>query len=159
MDEIKYLLNDIKKELNQIKEEMNLSNIKNETLYNEIHTKVDIICNCDPINNTNKSKQDNGTIKKPDTKITFFKKSFKENINEFINILYTQEDLDKYMEHDDVKSKNTQTDKIKKLADIIYKEVVNKTGNTEYKLQLTSIHKEYVKKLSEPEMIKTDEEN
>lgn len=155
MEDIKSILQEIKMDILQLKEEMNISNIKNETLYNEIHTKVDIICNFESTGKSIK-KQEKSLTKKPDTKITYFKKEFKKDIQIFINKLYTQNDIDTCMNHDDVKSKNTQTDKIKKLADIIYKDVVN--VNIEYKQQLTNIYKDYVKKLTEPEIINTEDE-
>lgn len=139
------------KELNKLKEEFNnykeyTDNIVtvNTTLVqeiaNQINTKIDILCNIENVSNPNKT-----AVKKTKvlTKTAFFKEKLKTNINEFLDILYTEDELNELYKNPEVSSKKTENTKKTKIIDLLYNNI---TKNDEEKhSKLKSLYEEYKK--------------
>ena len=152
------------KELNKLKQEFNsykeyTDNIVSvntnlvQEIANQINTKIDILCNIENSTNVNSSK--NITKKnKSLSKTAFFKDKLKVNMNEFINVLYTEEDKKKLYDDEEVKSKKTETTKKNKIIDILYNNI---TKNDEEKNnKLKSLYEDYKKNIDE-ESVNSDE--
>jgi len=152
------------KELNKLKQEFNsykeyTDNIVSvntnlvQEIANQINTKIDILCNIENSTNVNSSK--NITKKnKSLSKTAFFKDKLKVNMNEFINVLYTEEDIKKLYDNEEVKSKKTETTKKNKIIDILYNNI---TKNDEEKNnKLKSLYEDYKKNIDE-ESVNSDE--
>jgi len=152
------------KELNKLKQEFNsykeyTDNIVSvntnlvQEIANQINTKIDILCNIENSTNVNSSK--NITKKnKSLSKTAFFKDKLKVNMNEFINVLYTEEDIKKLYDDEEVKSKKTETTKKNKIIDILYNNI---TKNDEEKNnKLKSLYEDYKKNIDE-ESVNSDE--
>lgn len=152
------------KELNKLKQEFNsykeyTDNIVSvntnlvQEIANQINTKIDILCNIENSTNVNSSK--NTTKKnKSLSKTAFFKDKLKVNMNEFINVLYTEEDIKKLYDDEEVKSKKTETTKKNKIIDILYNNI---TKNDEEKNnKLKSLYEDYKKNIDE-ESVNSDE--
>ena len=75
-------------------------------------------------------------------------------MNEFINVLYTEEDIKKLYDNEEVKSKKTETTKKNKIIDILYNNI---TKNDEEKNnKLKSLYEDYKKNIDE-ESVNSDE--
>jgi hypothetical protein len=145
------LMTAIYKELSEIQNTNNLINSKFEQLSFELHTKIDILCNFKP---AQKGSSDSDSKKKVPSKPIYIKDIIKNNKEEYINILYTQEEYDNcvdIIEQKNIKGKKTDEEKLKQLIEHIYKEVIN--ANTNYKTKATQLHNDYKKKYSEPVVI------
>ena len=110
-----------------------------QEIANNIDIKLDILCNLDNTNaSTNKAQ-----VKKSKSisKSAFFKNKLKENINEYIDILYTEDEIKELDNHTDVKNKKTQLLKKNKIIDLLY---INITKNDAQKnTKLKNIYDEY----------------
>lgn len=140
----KDLLNTIHKEILDIKNNNDLLNSKLEQLCIELNTKIDILCNFKPA--MQKSITITENKKKIPSKPIFIKEKIKENKDEFLDILYTQEDYDKcvvIINSKNAKTKKSEDDKLKQVIDLLYKDVIN--VNPEYKAKLTKIHNDFKK--------------
>lgn len=151
-------LNKLKTEFNTYKEYTdNIVSINTslvQEVANQINTKIDILCNIENSvtnNNTNKS-----TVKKNKslTKSAFFKDKMKNNIKEFVNILYTESELDELNNNPEVKSKKTDNTKKNKIIDILYNNITK--NNEEMHNKLKALFEDY-KKNSDNESIASDE--
>lgn len=141
------ILENIYKEILELKNNTNLVNSKFEQLNIELNTKIDILCNFKP---AQQKSQNENTKKKAPFKPVYIKERIKENKDEFIDVLYTQEEYDKCVE--EIETKNTKTnktekEKLKQVIDLLYKDVINK--NDIYKKEATKIHNEFKKKFLE----------
>lgn len=141
MDKILEKLNKIEIEFDNYKKYTESIILVNTTLIQEIATnidvKLDILCNLD---NTTSAKPQ---VKKAKSisKSAFFKNKLKENMNEYINILYTENDIKELYSHDDVKNKKTEPLKRNKIIDLLY---INITKNDAQKnTKLKNIYDEY----------------
>lgn len=146
------LMETIYKLLNEIKSDINLTNSKYEQLSNELHTKVDILCNFKPAQQ--KNTNDGDSKKKPPTKPVYIKDQIKNNKDEYLDKLYTQEEYDKYFKIIEDKNKNgkkTEEEKFKQFIDLLYKEVIN----SKYKDEATNIHNEFKKEFKKESIIET----
>ena len=133
------LMENIYLEMKEIKDSLNLTNSKFEQLNAELHTKVDILCNFKPANQKNNS--DNSVKKVKITKLTYIKDSIKKDKNAFLDKLYTQEEYDvcaKTIEEKKLNSKKTEEEKLKQVADLLYKNIIN----VSYKEMATSLYNE-----------------
>jgi len=151
------LMEAIYKELNEIKDNNNLINSKFEQLSIELNTKIDILCNFKP---AQKNTTDGDSKKKAPSKPIFIKDKIKNNKDEFLDILYTQEEYNncsEVIEQKNIKGKKTEDEKLKQLVEYIYKEVIN--ANAEYKAKATQIHNDFKKKYAEPIVIDQSELN
>ena len=154
------------KELNKLRDDMKHLILVNTSLVqeiaNQINTKIDILCNIENVNSNAKVSQN----KKVLTKTMFFKSELKKDINKYINILYSQEDLDGLYNNPEVKSKKTELQKKNKIIDLLYIQITK--NNLENNLEnpqggkmislnekLKIIYEEYKKNLN----INSDDDN
>lgn len=141
------ILENIYKEILELKNNTNLVNSKFEQLNIELNTKIDILCNFKPAQQKN---QNENNKKKVPFKPAYIKERIKEDKDEFIDILYTQEEYDKCVEeieNKNSKTKKTEKEKTKQVIDLLYKDIINK--NDIYKKEATKIHNEFKKKFLE----------
>ena len=150
------LIESIYSELSGLKNENIIINSKIEQLYIELNTKIDILCNFKPAQQKNTNASD--TKKKPLSKQIYIKEKIKENKDEYIDLLYTEQEYLhclEIIEKKNIKSKKTEEEKQKQLNDYLYKEIIN--INSEYKKTLTKIYNEYKKKFAEPNVIEKED--
>lgn len=160
IDDLVNKINQLTEDFNKFKTTIDDIIIMNTTLVqeiaNQINTKMDILCNLE----TNSTASTKPTSKKNKalTKPAFFKDKMKVNINEFLNILYTHEEINKLYDHADVKSKKTETAKQNKIIDLLYSSV---TKDTEKNNKLKDLFDNYKKNMDsiydEEEETKGDE--
>jgi hypothetical protein len=148
LDQIIKELNKLKQEFNSYKEYTdNIVSVNTnlvQEIANQINTKIDILCNIENSTNVNSTKSSTKKNKSL-SKTAFFKDKLKANINEFINVLYTEDEIKKLYEHDDVKSKKTETTKKNKIIDLLYNHI---TKNDEEKHnKLKALYEDYKKNI------------
>ncbi len=142
INQINQLSNDFNKYKNTVDDIIIMNTTLVQEIANQINTKIDILCNMNNINN--KTNKTTGNKKgKSLTKTSFFKDKMKININEFINILYTQEELDELQNNPDVKIKKTEASKKTKIIDLLYANITKKDENKHNKLK--ELFEEYKK--------------
>lgn len=138
LDEILNKLNLIEENFNKHKITVDDIILMNTTLVqeiaNQINTKMDILCNLDTNTNVN-NKQTISKKNKALSKTSFFKDKMKNNIKEFINILYNEEELNELYNHPDVKSKKTESSKKTKIIDLLYNNITKNDENKSNKLK------------------------
>lgn len=136
IDDIIIKLNQLTEDFNKFKNTIDDIIIMNTTLVqeiaNQINTKIDILCNLETSSNTSAkpATKKNKALSKP----AFFKDKLKANLNEFIDILYTQDEIDELYNNTEVKSKKTETTKKNKLIDLLYA-LVTKDNDKNKKLK------------------------
>ncbi len=143
MDKILERLTKLEEEISNYKKYTESVILVNTTLIQEISNaidiKLDILCNLDNVNASNNKAQ----VKKSKaiSKSAFFKNKLKENMNEYVDILYTEDEIKELYKHDDVKIKKTELLKKNKIIDLLY---VNITKNDAQKnTKLKNIYDEY----------------
>jgi hypothetical protein len=143
MDKIIEKLNKLEAELNNYKTYTESVILVNTTLIQEIangiDVKLDILCNLDNSNTSANKTQ----VKKSKAllKSAFFKNKLKENINEYINILYTEDEIKDLYSNDEVKVKKTETLKKNKIIDLLYVNITKHDAQKNTKLK--NIYNEY----------------
>jgi hypothetical protein len=143
MEKILEKINKLEAELENYKKFTESVILVNTTLVQEIANgidiKLDILCNLDNSNaSANKAQVKKSKVV---SKSAFFKNKLKENINEYIDILYTEDEIKDLYSHDDVKVKKTELLKKNKIIDLLY---VNITKNDAQKnTKLKNIYDEY----------------
>lgn len=148
LDQIIKELNKLKQEFNSYKEYTdNIVSVNTnlvQEIANQINTKIDILCNIENSTNVNSTKTSTKKNKSL-SKTAFFKDKLKANINEFINVLYTEDEIKNLYDHDDVKSKKTETTKKNKIIDLLYNHI---TKNDEEKHnKLKALYEDYKKNI------------
>jgi hypothetical protein len=148
LDQIIKELNKLKQEFNSYKEYTdNIVSVNTnlvQEIANQINTKIDILCNIENSTNVNSTKTSTKKNKSL-SKTAFFKDKLKVNINEFINVLYTEDEIKNLYDHDDVKSKKTETTKKNKIIDLLYNHI---TKNDEEKHnKLKALYEDYKKNI------------
>jgi hypothetical protein len=139
------------KELNKLKEEFN--NYKEYTdnivtvntslvqeIANQINTKIDILCNIENSTNINKTSSKKSKVL---TKTAYFKEKLKSNLNEFIDVLYTEDELKELYKNSEVSSKKTENSKKTKIIDLLYNNITKNDEDKHDKLK--SLYEEYKK--------------
>lgn len=142
---IKKELAEIKKELKENKkytEQVILNNTTSvEQLSNAIEVKLDLLCNA-----TNKTASKTASkTNKALSKAAFFKKIVKEDINKYVDILYTQENVDNLYEDETVKAKKTTSQKLTRVVELLYT-YINK-NNIDKANKIKELYDEYKKNL------------
>jgi hypothetical protein len=143
MDKIIEKLNKLEAELNNYKTYTESVILVNTTLIQEIangiDVKLDILCNLDNSNTSANKTQ----VKKSKAllKSAFFKNKLKENINEYVNILYTEDEIKDLYSNDEVKVKKTETLKKNKIIDLLYVNITKHDAQKNTKLK--NIYNEY----------------
>ena len=109
---------DYKKEIEQV---MVYNTVEVQTIATEMGAKIDIMCNIDKPNTSN-AKIPTKTNKIL-SKNAFFKDKLKKNMNEYVDILYTESDINELKNHTDVLNKKTDILKKNKIIDILYNNI------------------------------------
>lgn len=147
LDEVLNKLNQLTDDFNKYKNTIDDIIIMNTSLVqeiaNQINTKIDILCNLENINTNTKQSATKKT--KSLSKTSFFKDKLKNNINEFVNILYTEDELNELYEHPDVKSKKNESTKKNKIIDLLYNNITKKDEIKHSKLK--ELFEEYKKNM------------
>ncbi len=113
------------------------------TIANNIELKIDLLLNADKILTQQKTAS---TGKKVKSKSAFFKEKIKENKDVYLNVLYTNEDIDILMELAEVKSKKEGLNRISKMSEFLYKQI---TGDASKLAKLNEIYEDYKRELSD----------
>ena len=93
----------------------------------KINTKIDILGNLENSTNANKTVTKKNKIL---TKTAYFKEKLKINLNEFIDVLYTEDDINELYKNSEVVSKKTENSKKTKIIDLLY----NKSDISNYQI-------------------------
>lgn len=141
-NQINQLVVDFNKYKNSIDDIIVMNTALVQEIANQINVKIDILCNMNNANTKN-SKTSNNKKAKSLTKTSFFKEKMKTDINEFLDILYTQEELDELQNHPDVKIKKTESSKKTKIIDLLYTNITKKDESKHNKLK--ELFEEYKK--------------
>jgi hypothetical protein len=104
-----------------------------------IDIKLDIICNS--INTKSTANKTQVKKTKVVSKLAFFKKKLKENINEYIDVLYTEDEINDLYSRDDVKVKKTELLKKNRIIDLLYENITKNDAKKNTKLK--NIYDEY----------------
>ena len=118
--EIVKLLKQMSKDLEQIKENVDalmLTDRKSDDMYKTLNAKLDLFKNLDLDSRENLT--DTKSDKKP-TKPSFFKKIFLEEPDKYLNILYTQDEIDTLYANEEVTKKKKDSEKANKVANLLY---------------------------------------
>lgn len=118
--EIVKMLKQISKDLEQVKENVDalmIADGKSIDMYKTLNAKLDLFKNLDLDSRENLT--DSKTDKKP-TKPSFFKKIFLEEPEKYLNILYTQDEIDALYSNEDVLKKKKDAEKANKVANLLY---------------------------------------
>lgn len=117
----KHIESSISEYKKQIEQVMIHNSIEVQTIATEMGAKIDIMCNIEkPATSSTKTSAKTSKIL---TKNAFFKDKLKKNINEYIDILYTEDDINELKNHPDVLSKKTDILKKNKIIDILYNNI------------------------------------
>ena len=147
LEEVINKLNQLTEDFNKYKNTIDDIIVMNTTLVqeiaNQINTKIDILCNIENLNTNTKANTTKKT--KSLSKTSFFKDKMKTNIKEFINILYTEEELNELYNHPDVKTKKTDSTKKNKIIDLLYNNITKKDEIKHTKLK--ELFEEYKKNM------------
>jgi len=117
----KYIENAISEYKKEIEQVMVYNTVEVQTIATEMGAKIDIMCNIDRPNVT--STKTTNKVNKILTKNAFFKDKLKKNMNEYIDILYTENDINELKNHADVLNKKTDILKKNKIIDILYNNI------------------------------------
>ncbi len=147
INKINKLTDDFNKYKNTVDDIIIMNTTLVQEIANQINTKIDILCNASSNNKT--SKTTNAKKPKSLTKTSFFKDKMKSDINSFINVLYTQEELDELYNNDDVKIKKTEASKKTKVIELLYSNITKKDENKHSKLK--ELFEEYKKNIDNSE--------
>lgn len=159
IDDIINKLNQLTDDFNKFKNTIDDIIIMNTTLVqeiaNQINTKIDILCNLETSSTTSSkpAPKKNKALSKP----AFFKDKLKVNLNEFLDILYTQNDIDELYNNTEVKSKKTETTKKNKLIDLLYTMVTKDNDKNKKLKDLFDNYKKNMDNIYDDEETKNDE--
>lgn len=116
-----------------------------EMLETKIEKKIDIIANIDSsigtpsINNVANTNVASAPVaeKKKETPLSYLHRELKTDITKYVNILYSDEDVETLSQNEKITSTSGATAKRKKLISLIYNEVIK--PNKEFVNRLTDI--------------------
>ncbi len=114
------MLKAMSKDIEQIKENVAMltqSDTRAEDMYKILNAKLDFFKN---LNLESRENISDTQSEKKLTKPSFFKKLFLENRDKYIDILYTQAEIDEIYASDDVVKKKKDSDKATKVAADLY---------------------------------------
>jgi hypothetical protein len=131
MDKIDALEAHVRKLADQLEKSNAANQVLMQTLLNQIEQKLDALCNGEQA--VQKPKV---TIK---TKQQLLKAKLKEDINTWLGVLYSQEDLDRLFATEEVSSRG-DANKVGKLSDLLYKEIQTSVS---LKAKLDELYAEY----------------
>ena len=110
---------EIKTNIHELQEDNASSAVNAEAMYKTLNAKFDLFKNLESNSRETILQQTNSSTRKL-TRPVFFKKLFVEEREKYLNILYTQEEIDSAMQEKDVLAKKKEADRISKVATIIY---------------------------------------
>ncbi len=127
---IKELINKFDKLEKRIDDMDAVSKARVELSFNELSEKLDILANL--TSSTVSAVVDNASrkINKP----TFFKKIFNEQRDEYLNTLYTQEEIDIISQLPEVIAKRKPVEKDNKIATLIYNKYIKENNPSRWAL-------------------------
>jgi len=105
---------------------------------NNIEQKLDLILSSQDTVANNVAVTNTSTILKKPNRPVYFKSLYQNKRDEYMDVLYTQQLIDRYTQHPDVQKKAKQVDKDKKIATLIYDEHIKM--DPEYKARYESIY-------------------
>ncbi len=152
MDAVLKRIDSLEKEIKEQKKYTESVILNNTALLNQIansiEVKLDLLCNIE------KKPEAKPAAKKakPTPKKQYFTTIFKTNPGKYMNELYTSDELEKIHEDPDVKSKKTDTQKINRVVDILYTNLINDDASAE---KLKTIYEEYKKSVEEEDIAVT----
>lgn len=111
---------------------------------NNIDVKLDILTNLEQKSESKPAAKKSKAV----AKSAYFKNLFKENIQQFIGELYTEEEIEEIYNNDEVKSKKTDIQKKNKAIDILYS---NLNKNSEKLAIMKNKYEEYKKSIGDDE--------
>ncbi len=150
-------MEDLKKEIAEIKKMLvdhkkyTENVIVHNTAYltqicNNIDVKLDLLSNSvDQKAESKPAPKKNKAI----AKSAYFKNLFKENIQQFVGELYTEDEIEELYNNDEVKSKKTDIQKKNKAIDILY---TNLNKNPEKLAIMKAKYEEYKKSIGDDEV-------
>ena len=145
MEEIIKRLNRIEVEFAEYKKYTESVILANTSLVqeiaNNIDVKLDILCNIEkPAASTAKAAAKTNKVQ---AKNTFFKNKLKSNINEFVDVLYTADDIKELYQHPNVTNPNNKTEvsRKNKVIDMLYAHIT-KTDKAK-NILLSNIYDKY----------------
>lgn len=100
---------------------------------NNIELKIDILSNADKIITNHKTASN----KKVKAKSVFFREEYKKDKEVYMNILYTQSDIDQLYELEEIKNKKKEDHKVSKICEYLYKKI------TQDATKLAELNKHY----------------
>lgn len=110
---------EMKANIHELQEDNASSAVNAEAMYKTLNAKFDLFKNLESNSRETILQQASSSTRKL-TRPVFFKKLFVEDREKYLNILYTQEEIDSAMQEKDVLAKKKEADRISKVATIIY---------------------------------------
>ncbi len=106
-----------------------------ELLEVQIEKKIDVIANLDKSSSLSSGNAASGdSSKKKETPLNFLYRELKTNVDKFLNVLYTSDDIENLSSNDKVTSTNGAIAKRKKLISLIYSEIIKPNKEISNKL-------------------------
>ena len=106
-----------------------------ELLEVQIEKKIDVIANLDKSSSSSSGNAASGEkYKKKETPLNFLYRELKTNVDKFLNVLYTSDDIENLSSNDKVTSTNGAIAKRKKLISLIYSEIIKPNKEISNKL-------------------------
>ena len=121
IDMIKMLAKDmaeLKISVKELQEDNASSAVGAEKMYKTLNAKLDMFKNLEA--QTRETIQQTTTTGRKPTRPAFFKSLFLENRDKYLDILYTQEEIDAAFLDDNVVAKKKESDRISKVVTILY---------------------------------------
>jgi regulator of replication initiation timing len=118
MAEMKVAMAEMKAAMTDLQEDNASSAINGEKMYKTLNAKFDIFKNLEA--QSREAIQQTAATPRKLTRPGFFKKLFLEEREKYMNILYTQEEIDIAFQDKDVLAKKKDVDRINKVAGIIF---------------------------------------
>ena len=111
-------VSEMKIAIEQLQEENSSAAVNSEKMYKMMNAKIDIFKNLE--SESREAVAQKTSSSKKLTNPSFMKKIFMEDRDKYINILYTQEELDAIFQHEDVVKKKKEEERITKAGTLIY---------------------------------------
>lgn len=131
--DLKFILERLDSLQKTVEEMVLANNIMVSRIANNIELKIDILSNADKIINNHKTASN----KKVKAKSVFFREEYKKDKEVYMDILYTQGDIDQLYNLEEIKNKKKEEHKVSKICEYLYKKV------TQDATKLAELNKHY----------------
>ncbi len=121
----------IKAKVEELQEDNASSAVNGEAMYKALNAKFDIFKNLEA--QSREMREQSATTKRKLTRPAFFKELFMKEREKYMNVLYTQEEIDAAYQDATVVAKKKDSEKITKVATFIYNNHI-KINNPEGRL-------------------------